>query len=185
MGRFLLCALAVLALGGAAAEASVDVVLQDGGVHTGESITHSDGLYFLDQGSRGVLTIPEKLVREVRAPDIIEIDAELVAGSAVIVELQQIDKTGQSSQEIERIRNLVSQAQAFLAAEKLKEIDPALERSAALAAIVRARSDRIVAEQEADKVEAAAQRTEKEAQEARAAADAAQQKYDELEARGL
>jgi hypothetical protein len=110
---------------------------------------------------------------------------ELESWSAVIVELQQADKTGQSSQEIERIRNLVSQAQAFLAAEKLKEIDPALERSAALAALVRARSDRIVAEEEADKVEVAAQRAEKEAREARAAADAAQQKYDELEAKGL
>jgi rare lipoprotein A len=86
MGRFLLCALAILALGNSAAETRVDVVLQDGGVFTGESITHSKGLYFLDQGSRGILTIPAKLVREVRAPEIIETDAGVVAGSAVIVE---------------------------------------------------------------------------------------------------
>jgi len=86
MGRFLLGALAVLALGGVVAEASVDVVFQDGVVVTGESIRHSNGLYFLDQGSRGILTIPEKLVREVRAAEIVEIDAEPVVGSAVVVE---------------------------------------------------------------------------------------------------
>ena len=86
MGRFLLCALAVLALGGVVAEASVEVVFQDGVVITGESISHSNGLYRLDQGSRGILTIPAKLVREIRAPEIIEIDTGPVAGSAVIVE---------------------------------------------------------------------------------------------------
>jgi len=81
MGRFLLCALAVLALGGVVAEASVEVVFQDGVVITGESISHSNGLYRLDQGSRGILTIPAKLVREFRyrgeATDIRQVGKEL------------------------------------------------------------------------------------------------------------
>jgi rare lipoprotein A len=99
MGRFLLCAIAVLALGGVAAEAGVDVVFRDGTVITGESISHSDGLYFLDQGPRGVLTIPAKLVREVRAPEIIEIDTGAIAGSAVIVE-QRAETAGVSESDI-------------------------------------------------------------------------------------
>jgi rare lipoprotein A len=86
MGRFLLGTLAVLALGGVVAEASVDVVFRDGGVVTGKSISHADGLYYLDQGPRGVLTIPAKLVLEVRAPEIVEIDTTPPGGSEVPIE---------------------------------------------------------------------------------------------------
>lgn len=99
MGRFLPGALAVLLLGGVAAQASVEVVFQDGVVITGESISHSNGLYYLDQGRRGVLTIPAKLVREIRAPEIIELDTGPVAGSAVIVE-EEAETAAASGSEI-------------------------------------------------------------------------------------
>ncbi|MFC1609493.1 hypothetical protein ACFL6C_00915 [Myxococcota bacterium] len=110
---------------------------------------------------------------------------ELESWSSVVVELQQLDATKESSQEIERIRNLVSQGQAFLAAEKLEEIDPVLERSAALAALARARSERIAIEAKANEIEAVAQQIEAEAQAARVAAAAAEKRYEELEAKGL
>ena len=110
---------------------------------------------------------------------------EIESWSSVIAELQEVDTTKASSQEVERIRNLIGQAQAFLAAEKLEEISPLLERGASLAALVRARSERIAVEQQAAAAEAAAETAEAAASEARQAAQAAQTKYDELEAKGL
>jgi rare lipoprotein A len=86
MVRFLLLAVVLLASGGQAAGADVVVFLEDGQVFTGDQIRHEDGLYFLDQGSRGILTIPAKLVREVRSPEMIDLDMEAAAQSAVVVE---------------------------------------------------------------------------------------------------
>lgn len=71
--RFLLLGFFLLALGGGSAGASVEVLLEDGQIFTGEKILHENGLYFLKQGSRGTLTIPAKLVREVHAPEIEEV----------------------------------------------------------------------------------------------------------------
>lgn len=78
MGRFLLLGVALLVLG-AGAGTGVEVVLQDGQIFTGEKITHANGLYLLDQGPRGVLTIPAQLVRTVRAPDVGAGSIDLVA----------------------------------------------------------------------------------------------------------
>jgi len=86
MERFLLLGFLLLALGGGGAGASVEVLLEDGQVFTGEKILLEDGLYFLNQGTRGILTIPAKLVREVRAPDIDEVAlaARAVTGNEIV-----------------------------------------------------------------------------------------------------
>lgn len=73
MKRFLLLGFLLLALGAGGAGASVEVLLEDGQVFTGEKIFHENGLYFLNQGHRGILTIPAKLVREIHAPEIEEV----------------------------------------------------------------------------------------------------------------
>ena len=73
MERFLLLGILLLAFGGGGAGASVEVLLEDGQIFTGEKILHENGLYFLNQGPRGILTIPAKLVREVHAPEIEEV----------------------------------------------------------------------------------------------------------------
>jgi hypothetical protein len=98
--RFLLLGFLLLALGGGSAGASVEVLLEDGQIFTGEKILHENGLYFLNQGPRGILTIPARLVREVHAPEIEEVtlaanfipDEEVVeaadSGEEVVVETE-------------------------------------------------------------------------------------------------
>jgi len=86
MERFLLLGFLLLALPGGGAGASVEVLLEDGQVFTGEKILHEDGLYFLNQGAQGILTIPAKLVREIRAPEIenVALDARFVTGEEIV-----------------------------------------------------------------------------------------------------
>ena len=78
----------------------MEVLLEDGQIFTGEKILHENGLYFLNQGPQGILTIPAKLVREIHAPEIEEVtlaadffpDEEVVetadAGEEVVVETE-------------------------------------------------------------------------------------------------
>jgi len=90
MKRFLLLGFLLLALGAGGAGANVEVLLEDGQIFTGEKILHENGLYFLNQGSRGILTIPAKLVREVHAPEIEEValSANFFPDEEVVVETE-------------------------------------------------------------------------------------------------
>jgi rare lipoprotein A (peptidoglycan hydrolase) len=100
MERFLLLGSLLLALGGGGAGASVEVLLENGQIFTGEKIRHESDLYFLDQGPKGILTIPAKLVREVHAPEIEEV--ALVSGDVRVDEsdeIDEIDETAASGEE--------------------------------------------------------------------------------------
>jgi hypothetical protein len=105
--------------------------------------------------------------------------------SKAIADLKQGDPSGVTAQEIEVIRTLISQAQAFLASDKLDAIEPLLRRIEAQAEFVRAKLDRTQADDTARIAEEAAAAAEKQAQEATAAADAAEAKVKSLEAQGL
>ena len=105
--------------------------------------------------------------------------------SRVIAELKAADANDELGQEIEVIRTWISQAQAFLAADKLDEIEPMVARIAAQAEYVRAKLKRLDAEEAADVAEAEADEAEAKAKKTAQAADAAEQKYKELEAKGL
>jgi hypothetical protein len=83
------------------------------------------------------------------------------------------------------IRTWISQAQAFLASEKLEEIEPLLRRIEAQAEYVRAKITRLSAEDAADEAEELAKTAQAEAQEIKQNADAAAQKLEKLESQGL
>ena len=102
-----------------------------------------------------------------------------------MVELQKADTTGTMAKEIEMIRTLVSQGQAFVAADKLDDIDPLLERAGAFELYIRAVLNRMEATAAAEAAEAQAVEAEKLAQESKAQADATEARFNELEAAGL
>ena len=105
--------------------------------------------------------------------------------SAVIADLKGADMTGVAGQDIEVIRTWIGQAQAFLASDKLSDIEPLLLRIEAQVEYVRTRIDRAAADAAAKLAEEAAATAEKGAQEATAAAEAAEAKVKELESKGL
>jgi len=105
--------------------------------------------------------------------------------SRAIAELKAADANEELGQEIEVIRTWISQAQAFLAADKLDEIEPLVERIAAQAEYVRAKLKRMDADEAADVAEAEAKKVEAKAEKTAQAADAAEKKYKDLESKGL
>ena len=105
--------------------------------------------------------------------------------SKVIADLKGADVTEGAGQDIEVIRTWISQAQAFLASDKLDEIEPLLRRIMAQAEYVRAKVTRLAAEDAADEAEELAKTAQAEAQDMKANADAAAKQLEELESQGL
>lgn len=105
--------------------------------------------------------------------------------SKVIADLKEADVTEGVGQDIEVIRTWISQAQAFLASEKLDEIEPLLRRIEAQSEYVRAKITRLSAEDAADEAEELSKTAQAEATQMKADADAAAQKLDKLESQGL
>ncbi len=102
-----------------------------------------------------------------------------------LVALEKADTTGASKQDIEMIRTLVGQGQAFVASDKLDAVEPLMARADALGGLIEARSARIEQEAKTKKAEALASDAEAKAAEAKAKADAAEKRRQELEAMGL
>ncbi len=105
--------------------------------------------------------------------------------SRVIADLKAADANDELGQEIEVIRTWISQSQAYLAADKLEQIEPMVELISAQAEYVRAKLKRMDADEAAASAEADADKAEAAAKKMAQAADAAEQKYKELEAKGL
>lgn len=105
--------------------------------------------------------------------------------SKVIADLKEADVTEGAGQDIEVIRTWISQAQAFLASDKLEEIEPLLRRIEAQAEYVRAKITRLSAEDAADEAEELAKTAKAEAQQIKANADAAAQKLEKIESQGM
>lgn len=102
-----------------------------------------------------------------------------------IAGLEKADKDKVAAKEIETIRTLVGQGQAFLANEKLKKIDPLLDRAEALVPLAKARQRRVDLDRQAEQAESEAIESETRAGEAKAAADETEQRYNDLESKGL
>jgi hypothetical protein len=96
--------------------------------------------------------------------------------SKVIADLKEADVTEGAGQDIEVIRTWISQAQAFLASEKLDEIEPLLRRIEAQSEYVRAKITRLAAEDAADEAEELSKTAQAEALKMKENADAAAQK---------
>lgn len=105
--------------------------------------------------------------------------------SKVIADLKEADVTEGAGRDIEVIRTWISQAQAFLASEKLDDIEPLLRRIEAQAEYVRAKITRLAAEDAADEAEELAKTARAEAEKMNAAANAAAKQLEELESKGL
>ncbi|MEZ4270439.1 MAG: hypothetical protein R3C68_03055 [Myxococcota bacterium] len=105
--------------------------------------------------------------------------------SSTVVELDSGDADRTSAKEIEMIRTLIGQGQAFLASEKYNKIAPLLERADAIAMFVRAKQKRMAVESQAAQAETEANEADKKAEHAKASADAVENRYNELEAKGL
>jgi hypothetical protein len=105
--------------------------------------------------------------------------------SKVIADLKEADVTEGAGQDIEVIRTWISQAQAFLASEKLDEIEPLLRRIEAQSEYVRAKVTRLAAEDAADEAEEVSKTAQAEAMKIKENADAAAQNLEKLESQGL
>ncbi|MBW2702378.1 MAG: hypothetical protein JRF33_16280 [Deltaproteobacteria bacterium] len=101
--------------------------------------------------------------------------------SLLIADLKSADAADEVVRDIEVIRTHIGQAQALLAAEKLESIDPIIERIVAQAGCVRAKLDRLDAEQAAAEAGQQADDAEAAAAELKQKVDAAKKKYDALE----
>ena len=104
---------------------------------------------------------------------------------AQLAELSKLDAAGGASEKIEAIRSLLGQGQAYLATEKLEQVDGLLQRADALALFVRAHTARVAKEKVAEDAQKQAAAAEQAAQEAKARLEATVARRDELEAQGL
>ena len=105
--------------------------------------------------------------------------------SKVIADLKEADVTDEAAQDIELIRTWIGQSQAFMASDRLDEIEPVLKRIEAQAEFVRAKINRLAAEDEAEEAEALAKSTQERAAAAKQAADETVEQMKKLEAQGL
>jgi hypothetical protein len=102
-----------------------------------------------------------------------------------IAEIQTIDTTSAAATDLELVRTLRGQGQAFVASDKLDEAAPILERTSVVTRYARAKVERVGAEAHATAAVAAALAAEKDSAAVKAQAEAQQQRARELEARGL
>jgi len=105
--------------------------------------------------------------------------------SKVIADLKEADVSEGATQDIEMIRTWLGQSQAYLASEKLTDIEPILKKIEAQAEYIRAKVNRMAAEDAADESEALASSSQEQAQKAKQAADQAVAHMKQLEAKGL
>jgi succinylglutamate desuccinylase len=105
--------------------------------------------------------------------------------SKVIADLKEADVTEGAASDIEMIRTWIGQAQAFLANDRIDDIEPIMKKIEAQAQYIRAKINRLAAESEAEEAEALASNAEELANKATKAADAAEEKMKALEAKGL
>jgi hypothetical protein len=105
--------------------------------------------------------------------------------SKVIADLKEADVTDQTGQDIEIIRTWIGKAQALLASDKLDEIESILKRIEAQATYIRAKINRLAAEDSAEEAEALAKSAEEQALKAKATAEDAERKMKALESQGL
>ena len=105
--------------------------------------------------------------------------------SKVIADLKAADVTEGTAGDIELIRTWIGQAQAFLANDRIKDIEPIMKKIEAQAEYVRAKINRLAAEDEAEEAETLAKNGEEKANLAKQAADEAEKKMKALEAKGL
>jgi hypothetical protein len=102
-----------------------------------------------------------------------------------LAETQTADTTNVAATDVERVRTLMGQGQAFVANDKLEEAAPLLERAQVISRYARAKVERVAAEARAAEANNGATAAEKAAADVKAQADAMQAKYKDLEARGL
>ncbi|HUU04199.1 MAG TPA: hypothetical protein VM425_22370 [Myxococcota bacterium] len=105
--------------------------------------------------------------------------------SKVIADLKAADVTEGTAGDIELIRTWIGQAQAFLANDRIDDIEPIMKKIEAQAEYVRAKINRLAAEDEAEEVETLAKNSEEKANRAKQAADEAEKKMKALETKGL
>jgi hypothetical protein len=105
--------------------------------------------------------------------------------SRIIADLKAADVTEAASRDIELVRTWISQGQAYLANDKLDQIDPILKRMEAQAEYIRIKIDAANAEEAAEEAEQAAQQAEAQANQARETLKASETKLQQLEAQGL
>ena len=105
---------------------------------------------------------------------------------ASIAEMQKKTQASTAAlAEIETLRTLIGQAQAFVASDKLEEIQPIEERAVVLIRLAQVKVKRAEAEQRAMDAEAEAKAMQEEADRAKAEADALAARYAALEKQGL
>lgn len=102
-----------------------------------------------------------------------------------LAETQTADTTSVAATDVERVRTLIGQGQAFVASEKLEEAGAVLQRAQIIARYARAKVERVAAEARAAEATAGATTAEKAAADVKAQADAMQAKVKDLEAKGL
>jgi hypothetical protein len=112
-------------------------------------------------------------------------EAELERRSGEVAKLVAGDTDGSAAESIEKIRSWIGQGQAYLANDEPERVERILERVDALAGLVRAIEDRVVAEREAERLEHEAKSVEASADAATAEAKRLADRYAELEAKGL
>ncbi len=105
--------------------------------------------------------------------------------SKEIANLREADTSRSASQDIEIIRTWIGQAQAYLASDKMEEIDPLLTKIKAQVEYIRAKITRVEIEKQALQVEQQAGETETQAAKIKKAVGAALAREKELEAQGL
>ncbi len=105
--------------------------------------------------------------------------------SKVIADLKEADVTQGTAGDIELIRTWIGQAQAFLANDRINDIEPIIKKIEAQAEYVRAKINRLAAEDEAEEAETLAKNSEEKANRAKQAADESEKKMKALEAKGL
>jgi hypothetical protein len=105
--------------------------------------------------------------------------------SKVIVDLKEADTSNEAAKDIEVIRTWIGQGQAFLASDKIEEIEPIIKKIGAQAEYVRSKINRLSAEAAAEEAEDLAKLAEQKAQHSKEATEAAIAKMKELEAQGL
>lgn len=102
-----------------------------------------------------------------------------------LAQTQTADSTSIAATDVERVRTLIGQGQAFVANDKLDEAAPILERAQVIARYARTKVERVGAEARAAEAAAIAQAADKAAADVKAQADAMSAKAKELEARGF
>jgi hypothetical protein len=100
-------------------------------------------------------------------------------------ETETADTTHTAATDIERVRTLIGQGQAYVAADKLDEAAPILERAQVIARYARVKVERVAAETRAQAATNDAMAAEKAANDVKSQADQMETRAKDLESKGL